>query len=101
MVSLSVVLLSAATSKTVVRWMVVWWMDVRWMDSDRLWSWTVLLQVLQSLPLVSLRVLMLTVFDMSSVDLLPLLNRQVLSGRSLEPTPVLHLKGSLHVTPHR
>ena len=38
MVSLSVVLLLASTSMTIVRWMVVRWMDVRWMDSDRLWS---------------------------------------------------------------
>ena len=52
----------------------------------------VLLQVLVSLLLVSLHVMTLTVFDMSSVDLLAPLNR-------LELTPALHLKGNLHVTP--
>ena len=61
----------------------------------------VLLHGLVSLPLVSLHGLTLTVFDMSSVDLLAHLNRQVLSGRSLEPTPALHLKGNLHVTHYR
>ena len=61
----------------------------------------VLLQVLVFLPLVSLHVLMLTVFDLSPGELLALLNRQALSGQSLEPTPALHLKGNLYVTPHR
>ena len=38
MVSPSVVSSMAATSMTVVRWMVVWLMDVPWMDSVRLWG---------------------------------------------------------------
>ena len=53
----------------------------------------VLLQVLVSLLLVSLHVMTLTVFDVSSVDLLAPLNR-------LKLTPTLHLKGNLHVTHH-
>ena len=93
MMSLLVVSLMVATSMTVERWMVVWLMDLPWMDSVRLWAQMVHPQVRVSLLLVFLHVKTLTVFDMSSVDLLAPLNR-------LELTPTLHLKGNLHVTHH-
>ena len=53
----------------------------------------VLLRVLVSLLLVSLHVMTLTVFDISSAHLLAPLNHQGL-------TQTLHLKGNLHVTHH-
>ena len=91
MVSLSVVLVMAATSMTVGQWMVVWLVDVLWMYSVQFWALMVLQLFLVLVPLVSLHVMMLTVFDMSSVDLLTLLNCQVLLERSLELMPDLHL----------